>query len=70
MNEIREFLGLFLHIFMPCVYGIITAASFIGTIVILALAPVWAWLSLFIIIPLGIASCIRLCEFIKPYLDD
>lgn len=70
MNEIREFLGLFLHIFMPCIYGIITIVSFIGFIAILAHAPVWAWLSLFIIIPLGIASCIRLCEFIKPYLDD
>lgn len=70
MNEIKEFLGLFLYLFIPCVYGIITIASFVGFVVILALAPVWTWLSLFIIIPLGITSCIRLCQFIKPYLDD
>lgn len=70
MNEIKEFLGLFLRVFMPCVYSIITIASIIGSIAILALTPMWAWLSLLIIIPLGTASGIRLCQFIKPYLDD
>lgn len=70
MNEIKKFLGLFLQVFLPCVYSIITIASIIGSIAILALAPMWAWLSLLIIIPLGTASGIRLCQFIKPYLDD
>lgn len=70
MNEIRKFLSLFLQVFMPCVYTIITIASIIGSIAILALTPMWTWLSLLIIIPLGAASCIRLCQFIKPYLDD
>jgi hypothetical protein len=70
MNEIRKFLNLFLRVFMPCVYGITIAASFIGTLLILSLAPVWTWPSILVTIPLGIASGLRLYQLLTPYIND
>lgn len=70
MNEIRKFLSLFLRVFVPCIYGIVTAASFVGTLLILALAPVWTWPSLLVIIPLGIASGLRLYQLLVPHIND
>lgn len=70
MNEIKKLLSVFLRVFIPCIYGIITAASIIGVPAILVCTPVWAWLSLPVIIPLGIASGVRLYQLITPYIDD
>ena len=70
MNEIRKFLSLFLQVFMPCAYSIITIASIIGSIAILALAPIWTWLFILVIIPLGIASGLRLYQLLVPHIND
>ena len=70
MNEIKKFLGLFVRVFVPCIYGITTVASLVGGIAIFLLAPIWAWLSLLIIIPLGLASCLRLYQFAQHYIND
>jgi len=68
MNEIKKLLSLFLQVFIPCMYGIITTASFIGVPVILVCTPIWAWLFLLVIIPLGIASGVRLYQLITPLI--
>lgn len=70
MNEIRKFLDLFLRVFMPCIYGITIAASFVGTILILALAPIWTWLFILVIIPIGIASGLRLYQLLVPNINN
>lgn len=70
MNEIKKFLGLFVQVFVPCIYGIIIVTSFVGGIITLLLAPVWTWISLLVIIPLGIASCLRLYQFAQHYIND
>ena len=70
MKEVREFIKTFMQIFMPCLYCLVALASFVGSLLILAEAPMWAFISLIVIIPIGAACTVRVCKILEPYFNN